>query len=394
MREEKAKFLRAEKRRRVMQQEQERRRIEAERIEEENRRWSREKEKREVEQRQYADLVIAQRGRRESQRAGIIPGLKMDENHVLLPSTSSLSLRDTERHRSYDTKRSSPGPSFSAPQRGGSETSLALSQASLFETSSHRGGSIGYSPNGSNSGQGYQSRPSSTYSSSSDGRRSGRQSIIPNTPGMPFMDRAASYPMWSASNQSIHKTTSVAPYPELMNDSLLLPPSAPFMMHQRPRQSRNPSPGRSHSSGSLNVNSASSSSERINTTHRQSTPRSPDAYLNLPGTSPGKSSHIRPGRCDSRNSNPPAPVPSRGSAHHTRSPNLPSPQLPRTQAAQYTQSPTPWTALPTERGNLPTAMPVSPYSHSLGTTMNRGTDVSFKGPVTGRSIKKNHGVKR
>lgn len=379
-----------------MQQEQERRRIEAERIEQEKRRWVREKEKREMEQRQYAEMVTAQRARRESQRAGIIPGLKMDDNHTLLPSASSSSLRDTERHRSHDTKRSSLllSPSSLAPRRGASESSLSPSQASLLETSSYRGGSVGCSPSGSNSGQGYQSRPSSMYSSSSDGRHSGRQSMIPNSSNMPFMDRAASYPMWSASNQSVHNIPGLAPHPELMNDSLLLPPSAPFMMHQRSRQSRNSSPGRSHSSGSLNANSATSSSERVNI-YRQSTSRSPDAYLTpSPGTSPGKSSHVRPGRNDPRNSSAPASVPSRGPAHRTRPPNLLSPQLPRPQVAQYTQSPTPWTALPTERGNLPTAMPVSPYSHSLGTAMNRGMDVSFKRPVSGQSMKKNHGIKR
>ncbi|KAF7775990.1 hypothetical protein Agabi119p4_4383 [Agaricus bisporus var. burnettii] len=395
MREEKAKFLRTEQRRRLMQQEQERRRIEAERIEQEKRRWSREKEKKEMEQRQYAEMVTAQRARRESQRAGIIPGLKMDDNHLLLPSASSTSLRDTERRRSHDKKRSSPLPSPSslASLRGASESNLS---PSVFDSSGHRGGSVGYSPNGSNSGHGYQSRPSSMYSSSSDGGRSKRQSTIPNNSGMPFMDRAASYPVWSASNQSLHHNISgVAPSPELMNDSLLLPPSAPFMMRQHSRQSRSSSPGRSHSSGSLNANSATSSSERVNV-YRQHPSRSPDAYPSppSPGTSPGKSSHMRPEKKDSRNSSVPTFAPTRGSTHRTKLPPQGFQQLPRPQVAQYTQFPSPWTALPTEHGNLPTAMPVSPYSRPPGTAMNRGSNDSFKRSVTGQNMKKNHGAKR
>lgn len=401
-REEKAKFLRAEQRRRLMEREQERRKLEAEAIEQERRRLVREREKRDMEQRQYAEMVAATRARRESQRAGVIPGLKTDSNNnLLLPSPSTTSLRDMERNRPRDTRGTSlmphhTGSSSSNPRREASDSGLSP-HAYNFETSSYRTGSGGHSPGGSNSGHGYPSRPSSMYSSSSeDGRASGkRHSVISNNFARPFTDRTASYPMWSASNQSLQNVPpvpSIPPFSEVMNDFVLLPPSAPFMM-QHSRQSRNSSPGRSNSSGSLRGNSTNSSSERINM-YRQSSSRPKETYSAppSPGTSPNQPTHIRQGSGDSRRSSMPTPASSHGSASHSHPSSLSRgrPQLPHSQTMQYMQIPNPWTALPTQRGTLPTAMPVTSYSHS----MQLGSKTPFKGPVPGQSAKAKSGSKR
>jgi len=66
-REEKAKFLRTEQRKRLMEQEQERCRLETEALAQEQRRLAKEKEKKTMEQRQYAELVASTRFRRENQ---------------------------------------------------------------------------------------------------------------------------------------------------------------------------------------------------------------------------------------------------------------------------------------------------------------------------------------
>ncbi|KAF5363888.1 hypothetical protein D9756_000456 [Leucocoprinus leucothites] len=388
--EEKAKFLRAEQRKRLMEQEQERRRLEAEALVQERKRLLKEKERKELEQRQYAELVASARLRRETQRAGIIPGLKVDSNGSLLaPSPSTTSLRESERNRPRESRGSSlmphhTGSSTSIPRRDASDSALHPSHFYSFENSSYRAGSGGHSPGGSASGHGHQSRPGSMYSSSSEDGwlNSKRHSGMSNSFTRPLPDRMSSYPTWSGSNHSLHNSPSVSIppvpsfplMPELMNDFVLLPPSAPFMMHQHGRQSRNSSPGRSTSSGSLRGGSPNSSSERINPS-RQSLVRPKDLALPSPSTSlshvDSQPMHTRSGSTDSRRASMPVPVSNRSSAPRSQSNSLSRgrPILPHAQTVQgiqHVQSSSPWTALPTQWGTLPTAMPMSPYTHSTG----------------------------
>ncbi|KXN89662.1 hypothetical protein AN958_05529 [Leucoagaricus sp. SymC.cos] len=382
--EEMAKFLRAEQRRRMMKEEQERWRLEAEAMKQERRRLVKERERREKEQKQYAELVASTRFRRESQRAGIIPGSKLDtDGSLLAPSPSTTSLRETERNQPRDP-RSSPmhhsGSSSSIPRREASDSALSPSHLYSVETSSYRTGSGGHSPGGSISGHGHQSRPGSMYSSSSeDGRpNSKRYSTTPINLTRLFGDRIASYPMGSGSNHSLHKVPplpSLPMMPELMNDFDLLPPSAPFMMHQYGRQSRNSSPGRSNSSGSLRGGSATnSSSERLNLHRISSRSKEPSSTSSSPGTSPSfmdARTRTRSGSSDSRRASMPTPAFNRSSTPRSQPSSLPRshPSMPHPQTVhgiQYQAASSPWTALPTQRGYIPTAMPVSPYSHFMG----------------------------
>ncbi|KAF9446945.1 hypothetical protein P691DRAFT_803238 [Macrolepiota fuliginosa MF-IS2] len=377
-REEKAKFLRTEQRKRLMEQEQERRRLEAEAMEQERKRLAKEREDREMEQQQYTEAVAAARLRRETQRAGIIPGLKTDSNNnLLLPSPSTSSLRGSERNRSHESRRSSlmphhTGSSSSIPRREASDSALSRSYPHSFETSSYRTGSGGYSPAGSNSGHGHTSRPGSMYSSSSeDGRASNKRLLASNNNTRPLADRATSHPARSGSNSSLHNAPhipNVPRLPELMNDSVLLPPSAPFMMHQHPRQSRNSSPGRSTSSGSLRGTSVNSSSERVSM-HRQSS-HSRETYSapSSPGTSPSLPTHVKNGSGDSRRASMPVHALPRASVSTSQTTSTRGrPQIHHAQTMhgmQYLQAPNPWTALPMQYGTSPMAMPVLPYSHS------------------------------
>lgn len=403
-REEKARFLRAEQRRRLMEQELERRRLEAEAMEKERRRIAKERERREIEQRRYAEELAAARLRRESQRAGIIPGLKTDSSsNLLLPSPSTTSLRETERNTPRELKRNSlmphhTGSSSSIPRREASDSALSPSYPYSLETSSYLTGSGGHSPGNSNSGHGHHSRPGSMYSSSSeDGRASNkRHSMVSNNFTRSFTDRATSYPMWSGGNSSL---TNIPPVPnipflpELMNDFVLLPPSAPFMMHQYPRQSRNSSPGPSNSSGSLRGTSANSSSERVNMYRQSSRPKETYSAPPSPSTSPSRPTHVRHGSGDSRRASVPIPAPSHGPASRSQSDSSTrgrskTPHLQTVQGMQYLQPPNPWTALPTQHGTLPTAMPVSSHSHSMGLS------TSSNGSFPGGSTKGKGGTKR
>ncbi|KAJ3570203.1 hypothetical protein NP233_g4567 [Leucocoprinus birnbaumii] len=337
--EEKAKFLRAEQRKRMMEQEQERRRLEAEAIEQERRRVLKEKERKDMEQRRFAEVVASTRFRRETQRAGIIPGLKLDSNGSLLaPSSSTSSLRESERNRPREPRGSSlmphhTGSSTSILRRDASDSALPPSHL-YSETSSYRAGSGGYSPGGSTSGHGHHSRPGSMYSSSSeDGWMNiKRHSAMSNSFNRPLPDRMVSYPTWSGSNQSLHslpspvfipQVPSLPVMPELMNDFVLLPPSAPFMMHNG-RQSRNSSPGRSTSSGSLRGGSPSSSSERIPS--RQSTMRPKEPHTPSPSSSfnhvDSRPTHTRSGSGDSRRSSMPIPLSNRTSTPHSQPSSL------------------------------------------------------------------------
>lgn len=398
--EEKANFLRAEQRKRLMEQEQERHRQETEASVQEQRRLAkvkeRKKEREVIEQRQYAELVASTRLRRENQRAGIIPGLKLDNNGShLVPLPPATSLRELERNRPHEPQ-SSPlvpqhtSPSTSIPRRDASDLALSPSHIYTLETSYRSGG---YSPGGSASSHNHQSRPGSMYSSSSeDGWLNNKRPPVMSTSfTRSFPDRTNPYPMRSSSNQSFNSNSpSQAPNfstPEIMNNFVLLPPSAPFMKHKHERYSRASSPGRSTSLGSLRGASLSLSSDHI--IHSQQIPeRRKDSVSLSPSTSfnsiDSGPTYMRSYSPDTRRASMPVPDTNRRSATRSQSAfisrgRIPTPHSQGVQDIQHPQSPNPWTALPTQRGYLPTVMPVSPHTHSAG------LDPSIKTSVPRRS---------
>lgn len=402
MREEKAKFLRTEQRRRLMGQEQERRRLEAEAIEREKRRLVKEKERRDVEQRQYSEEVAAARLRRQAQRAGPIPGLKNDNNSLFIPSPSATSLREMDGNRPRMSRGHSSLPHYTSssslsPRREASDsalpiTTLPYSHAYLLETSSYRGSNGGYSPVDSNSGHGHTSRPGSLHSTSSEDGRPGskRHSTIAPVLNRAFAEYPSSFPAFSGSNQSLQSLQPIPPVPPLphfVNDFVLLPPSAPFMM----RQSRQSSPGPSDSSGSLRGNSANSSSERVNMQGRSfSRPIGTNSAPPSPGTSPSradsKPKHSINGSGESKRSSMPVPPHSHSLRSQSSTLSRGRPQVAHATAAQsyqHPQLPSPWTALPTYHGNLPTVMPVSSYPHSMGLS-SVSRDSSTSGSMRGK----------
>ncbi|TFK43442.1 hypothetical protein BDQ12DRAFT_718662 [Crucibulum laeve] len=406
-REEKARFLRREQVKRLAEEDQVRRLQELEEqrqreelVEREQRRLAREKERKEMERRLYQEEVAASRLRREMHRAGGVPSVN-SSNNLLVPSASTTSLAEPERNRHRESRRYSQAPSL--PRRETSDNgylAISTSQSHIHQQGSSSGSSRppsgAYSPASAN-----HSRPASTYSaqtqsSSEDVRPSGgsrRGSYVASAAGSshrPQPDRAWSMPLWAGSNQSLQPVPPVPPMPYLyMHDGMpLLPPTAPFMMQQRP--SRNSSPGPSTSSGSRRggLGSANSSAERVNQLSKQNRPQqhrqssaSPrhSASPSPASSSPHRSTHERHPSGGSRRSSMPV------SQHHDR--GLVSSSQTQTQAqtlsrgraphpgrsssAQQLQMPSPWTALPSQYGTLPQAMPVSPYSHSNIANLSR-----------------------
>ncbi|KAG6890551.1 hypothetical protein C0992_000811 [Termitomyces sp. T32_za158] len=146
-REEKAKFLKAEQERRLLEEErmryeEERRKRDAERAEWERERRAWEKEKRVMEderrQRKYAEEVTATRFRRESQRAGGVPALKASESNAFLgpnpgagfpasaPSSTSERNRPSPAHRYSRFAYNESGAPTCSPRREASEPNLPI----------------------------------------------------------------------------------------------------------------------------------------------------------------------------------------------------------------------------------------------------------------------------
>ncbi len=255
-REAKAKFLREQQERRQFEEEkarveEQRRKREQERLEWEKERQAWEKEKRAMEEERkkklYAEELAAARMRRENQRHG-------GSSRAISNSSSYTSLRGDgngfERNR-HDSMKQRPThdhlyvPPSPPPRLQGSSSSLVSSRRSSFV-----GQPAMFSP-AQQFGQlplpGPGSRPSSLYSSSSeDVGMSAKRHTMTSAP--------SSYHnvnMWSASNTSL--------LPPAGFDMPLLPPTAPFMLHQyhprQPQPSLSPSPSRqgfNHSTDRVN----------------------------------------------------------------------------------------------------------------------------------------------
>ncbi|KAG5648985.1 hypothetical protein DXG03_000334 [Asterophora parasitica] len=308
-REEKARFLRAEQERRVLEEEryrleEERRVHEARRaeLEEERRAWERERRTMEAEKRnrKYAEEVVAMRLRRDSQRAGGVPALKASENNpnAFLGSSSAGYFPTSTTSSASERNKRPPAPRHSRlphddvsppypPRRETSEPNLpTITRTSPNAMRSQRGSSHSRSP-GSSRPSSLKGTPNSNeapplpgthspsvYSSqelsSSEDVRAAVAAAASRTKPRSFMahnnsssslagDRATSYPVWVGSSQSLNSMV-LPPMPMMpmqmqvpmmppfvMMDMPLLPPTPPFMMQQYPRQHR--SPGGSSGSG-------------------------------------------------------------------------------------------------------------------------------------------------
>ncbi|KAL4242098.1 hypothetical protein ABKN59_000488 [Abortiporus biennis] len=288
-REEKARFLEAEKQRRIHEEqrrkyEEERQKQEAERQKWEMERSIWEKERRAMEEekkkRQYAEEVIAARSRREIQRLGALPR----------PGIDGAFSWDGDREHEREVRGREARPSYSrmkydssSPRRQGSDQSLrGLSPAVRHDSSgSSRPPSVGGTGSASGSIRG-SSRPQSMYSTPHsstpdvhsrerrESKGSYRGSIMSESSQRPYIDQGAymqSYP-WTMNPAMVPPvpqlpTMQVVPVMPYMMDMPLLPPAPPFMMHQfgRPQQQRSYSSSPAPSSHKL---PASQSSDRVN----------------------------------------------------------------------------------------------------------------------------------
>ena len=363
-REEKAKFLRIEQMKRIMEEEEERRLQEQEALERERRRLAKEKEKRDMDKAIYAEAVATARIRREGHRAGtILPSNTINSSNLLASSPSSTSLKNSERNKPLTDSgmlSSKPPQSLSIPRRDNPDFAY-YNQHSDSSPGSSRSPSINHSP----VSPGHTSRPPSMYSthtSSSEEvrqqRSSRRNSLAPPpmatvSSGPSSYHRPAkvpSYPTWSGSSQTVPQ---VPPFPDFVHDMPLLPPTAPFMKYNR---SKSPGPSSASSSrrGSFN-----SSNEHVNQplSPRTSTSSHHHASTTIPPTS-----HTKPERrpkYERRSSGDSATL----SLHSTQRPTPTSlhsqPILSRGRPAlpsQYLQTPSPW--LPLQNGLMPMPMPM------------------------------------
>ncbi|ESK96078.1 hypothetical protein Moror_7423 [Moniliophthora roreri MCA 2997] len=351
--EQKARFLREEKERRQFEEErrrveEERRRRDQERIEWEKERkaWEREKKAMEEERksRLYAEEVIASRQRAESSRTG-----------MKISTGSSSSLRDAPERPAQDSRRYSRLPFDSAPQTSRNQGSDSASSPHTPSPGSSRPPSIVGNPV-------QHARPSSFHSthtaSSEDVRLSGPGSTA-SAPSGSGRARGPTYPAWSASHSSL-LIPPVPPLPVMFpTDMPLLPPSAPFMMNSYPRPRSNQSPSRSSSRNRLSTTS-NSSSDRVNQIPLQhprsgSSPHRPNfASQSSASSLPQRQGHHRRTSDDS--------ITRRSQSSHTQIPSSYSQHsLPRGRSL-YNEPPIPdpWTAMPTQTGVIPTAMPYYP----------------------------------
>ncbi|RDB22841.1 hypothetical protein Hypma_010088 [Hypsizygus marmoreus] len=287
-REEKARFLRAEHQRRIMEEErlkieEERRKRDAERAEweAERRAWEKEKKAMEEEKRQrkYQEEVIASRLRRESQRVGGVPSLTASGNNLngLMggapggPFPTSASSSASERNKPPAARRDSRAvfgdysPPLPLPRREGSDpnlptitktgpnnTTIPTTRISPQGSSESPGSSRPPSVKGTPTSQAAPPLPTtrspSVYSSHDHGsssedvraavaaaaRRTKRNSVAAsmshnNSSGSLSGDRG-SYPMWTGSNQSLHNM--VPPVPMLPMQTMM--PMPPFVMMDMP----------------------------------------------------------------------------------------------------------------------------------------------------------------
>ncbi|KAK2466277.1 hypothetical protein APHAL10511_001919 [Amanita phalloides] len=402
-REEKAKFLRSEQRRRevdarkaLKDEEEERRRRELEKIERDKILQQRKAKEEERKHRAYLEQVAAARQRRESNRHGSL--------NIVAGGSPSDSLRDVDHSSKSRHKSSSDIPvSRKASSRPGTPPH---SSSGSSRPPSVNGQSI------PTSGEKNSVRPVSTYSvHSEDGLSGTRQGNF-----RPPTVRNSTFPLWTNNllvPPALPSMPVMPPFmlpmdPSLSMDMPLLPPVPPFMMQQYSRRSSrqsspghsspgHSSPGRSspgrsspgrsspgHSSpGHSSPGHANSSSSRVGTSINSSSergdhsarfanslPPSPSSrssgFFN-PSTSARPSSNI-----ESRRASMPPQV-LKGEHSKTTPSARPTESKSARGRLQATsqQFPSPWTALPTQTGRLPMAMPSTQESQVNNTSHSR-----------------------
>lgn len=369
-REEKAKFLREQKERRIFEEEKLRadaERRERDRVrkewEKERQAWEQEKRAMEEEKRLklYQAEVTAARERREAQRMG-------GSLRGTLSSSSSTSLNHPERPQP-DTRRYSR-PAYDANRRYASEPGVASTSSSSphssSPSSSRPSSIVGHQhppTNGAASLTSTSQRPASlhsnhSFSSSEDfaprdpsKKRSSMASL--STGRQTIGDLTSPYAMQSSSSTSLHSYSipPVPPVPIFPLDMPLLPPTAPFMLHQYPRPKSNSRTSSSPASSHSRHTPSNHSSERVNL--QNSSPQ------RLPSSSPHRSQHQRRTSDDSRRN----VHDDRGrSSQSVRSqPNSISRGTRSNAPSSYPQTtPSPWTAPPTQAQYLQFALSSSP----------------------------------
>ncbi|KAF6762259.1 hypothetical protein DFP72DRAFT_1061526 [Ephemerocybe angulata] len=383
-REEKAKFLRMEQQRRMREAFEEQKRQEMESLERERKRVAAQKEREERDKRLFAERVVASRLRSEQSRAGAYVTESGSSSSLLVPSATSGNLRDAERN--------SPRASKVYPSKHGEASSQRVDGSS---SGSSKSPSLRPSPSPvPQQSTGSRSRPPSTYSntSSDDMRPSSgsRRNSYANSlngsmrSGMTVPYPAMYSPMWAGSHQSLNPmqmqmVPNFAAF-AAVNDMPLLPPNAPFMKHSRqpsPSSDKRSDRTSSHSRERRDANrNSSASSTKEKSGSPASTSQWPNHRRQSSGDSKasGKSSKVYPQHTGESSSTRHRPTPTTSQS----TPQMMSrgrPPIPSFQSTPPVSNP--WTALPSQTGYLPRAMPTSSYSHSLPQNRNSG----FVGPM-------------
>ena len=376
-REDKAKFLQLEQLKRTKDEDEERKRQEQEALEMERRRLAKEKEKKEMDKALYAEVIAAARLRREGHRTGTI--LPSNTSNTLATSSSSASLRNSERNKPpTDSRKLSskpPSSSLSIPRRDTSDSAYYHYQSDSSPGSS-RSPSINLSPVSPN----HTSRSPSMYSthtSSSEEvrqqRSNKRSSTTPaavaslsSAPSSYHRPPIFSYPTWSGSSQTIPQGF---PSPDFVHDMPLLPPTAPFMKHNRGSKSSSPSSTSSSRRGSFN-----SSNELVNqllppqTTLTPSTSSRHHASTVIPP--PSRTKPERRPTHERRSSGDSVALSLHSTQHQQRPTSTSSESQPAVSrgrsslpsSSQYLQTPRSWPGLPLQNGLMPMSMGYSPMN--------------------------------
>ncbi|KAG6873761.1 hypothetical protein C0995_011580 [Termitomyces sp. Mi166 len=413
-REEKAKFLKAEQERRVLEEErmryeEERQKRDAERAEWERERRAWEKEKRTMEeerqQRKYAEEVAAARLRRETQRAGGVPSLKASGSDAFLgPNTSagyfpaSASSLTSERNkpptaRSYFRSYDDGGAPAYLPRREASESDLPARlstnpPASFHITPSPRGSFRSNSPSSSPpsierppspDGSSPLTRSPSVHSSqevlsspedvkaavAAAANRAKRHSFAAsissrNNSNLSLSSDRASYPMWAGSNHSLNNV--IPPVPMIppmqmmpmpayaMMDMPLLPPTPPFMMQHYPRHHGSPGSPGSGSGSPKGRLGGSSNSSREKLASQN--PSREGAHV-IGGA--GRSGSVERGYVGERSS-------SEGRSYPSRSASFPRPEAPRHTSSSPVQGSKSGSPHRVHHGHAPYSSPTGPSS--------------------------------
>lgn len=331
---EKARFLAEEEARRSQSQvqiarqkeavklEAERRQRLAERTEweKERRAWEREKRAMEEErnQRKYAEEVAAARLRRESGRAGNVPGMNANSMGAWPPPTSSYS-SESLRSRKRDSRHTSrpsldmvqPSQSLAQiPTYSGfqAESRRQMSDPTASSNTNSTGSPYYGSPSSSRPPSGEtalstppfgspdRSRPPSLHSSQqasvedvrlSHHKRSSRAASDRGSPSLTAMQMPYGWPYGPT-----YLVPPVPALPPFVMDVPLLPPSAPFMTQQypRPRSQTTGSPGSSGQSSSSKSRMPTSGSEESLNSKRRSHRQSNTPVVTQPSSSSGRGS--------------------------------------------------------------------------------------------------------